>query len=309
MGFFSDLFNRGNRRVETLLNPLLRMKLQQFVIAGDDPAYMKHYFQFKNEEGKNEEFVVIFRRFDPELIYVHTHHRRADESFFVTLSERVWSISISHLIELGKRLSATTHPTTGHFVSNVSAGVLTHPDWVPQADSRVEDISETVPNDHRPRISVDFTPWEILSGQRDNEIGRSYEFNGLAGPGSHTRVEIICRLTPAKDNKHGVAPFIYFVVEPYILEQTGFLGAQFAPSDDPIEYRFITVKVEPIATGANFILLTDETDTDQCLSVLMLGRQITMGLFSKNGKLADFPLENDASFAQRFSELKRRIIL
>jgi hypothetical protein len=490
MGFFSDLFNRGNHRVETLLNPLLGMKLQQFVIADDDPVYMKHYFQFKNKEGKNEEFVVILRRFDPELLYVHTHHRRAGESFFITLSERVWSISISHLIELGKSLSATTHPTTGHFVSNVSAGVLVRPDWVPpptanpsakpeeppapvhneqksklpngmiklkalpigedgaaiwtdeiqsatqahgpeflaafmfetspgmciggfvakailktpvrtyearatlierkndefrttvvvtapgvsqeqagdypwlpyrfqyntsipkecvrdfvntirqacekshgeelqarertkdeiprdslgssddeeQDNSIVKDAFETEPDEGNLRISVDFTPWEMLSGHRYNEMGRSYEFNGLAGPGSHTRFEIVCRLRRAKDSRHEVAPFIYFVVEPYILEQAGFLAAQFAPSDEPIEYSFITVRVEPIATGANFILLTDEANTDQCLSVLMLGRQITMRLISKEGQLAHFLLENDAGFARRFSELKLRVL-
>jgi len=136
MGFFSDLFNRGNRRlVENLMNPLLEMKLQEFVIADDDAVYMKHYFRFNNKEGKDEEFVVVYRRFDPELHYLHTHWKRVGEDpDFRTLSERgPWSIPITYLMELGKRLSATTRPTRGHFVSKVSAGVLRDPNWVPPA--------------------------------------------------------------------------------------------------------------------------------------------------------------------------------
>jgi hypothetical protein len=36
MGFFGDLFGGGNRRLENLMNPLLEMKLREFVIADDD---------------------------------------------------------------------------------------------------------------------------------------------------------------------------------------------------------------------------------------------------------------------------------
>jgi hypothetical protein len=42
MGLFSNLFGFGSRRrVETLMNPLLRMRLREFVIADDNPGCMK----------------------------------------------------------------------------------------------------------------------------------------------------------------------------------------------------------------------------------------------------------------------------
>jgi hypothetical protein len=43
MGLFSSLFGGG---IEDLLNPISRMKRREFVIADDDPGYLKHYFRF-----------------------------------------------------------------------------------------------------------------------------------------------------------------------------------------------------------------------------------------------------------------------
>lgn len=61
MGFFSDLFNRRQLRfLDDLANPLVRMKMREFVIADDDPVYMKHYFRFTNKDGRDEEFVVVY---------------------------------------------------------------------------------------------------------------------------------------------------------------------------------------------------------------------------------------------------------
>ena len=42
--------------MQNRLTPLLAMKLRQFVIADDDPNYVKHYFKFRNKEGEDEEF-------------------------------------------------------------------------------------------------------------------------------------------------------------------------------------------------------------------------------------------------------------
>jgi CarD family transcriptional regulator len=132
MGFFSDLFGGGGSRdVARLLNPLLDSKLQEFAVIDADDVYMKHYFRFSDRDGKPEEFVVIYRRFDPELHYLRSHHRNAGESFFVTVNERVWSISTSYLIEQGKRLASSTRSKRDHWAAEVSAGELKHPDWKP----------------------------------------------------------------------------------------------------------------------------------------------------------------------------------
>jgi hypothetical protein len=150
------------------------------------------------------------------------------------------------------------------------------------------------------------TPWEI-STEKYNEIGRVYEFSNLAGPGSKTRFDIRCRLTVEPDRRT-IVPFIYFVIEPHILEQNGFLAAMFAPSDAMLDYKVFTLRVEPIATGANFLLTTERDDTDQCLKVLMLGRQIMLRLISeKDGQLASFPLENDSGFAAAYHKLMQML--
>lgn len=82
----------------------------------------------------------------------------------------------------------------------------------------------------------------------------------------------------------------------------------FAPSDALLDYKIFTVKVEPIATGANFILVTDREDVEQCLRVLMLGRQIMFRLLSESGPLASFPLENDIGFSESYRELRQLLL-
>jgi hypothetical protein len=118
MNFFRNIFSRRKSSfTDTILNPLLGMKLQEFVVAGDSMR-VKHYFRFKNKEGKDEEFVVCSDCFDGELIYSRTLYRRTGEADFSQLGEPSgWSISISHLIELGRNLSAKTRPAKDHFTS------------------------------------------------------------------------------------------------------------------------------------------------------------------------------------------------
>jgi hypothetical protein len=122
-------------RVAKLQNPLLAMKLEEFVIADDDAPYVKHYFRCRYSDGYNEEFVVIYERVDSRLHYLRTHRKRiGQDPSFRTLSERgPWSSTISQLIDLGTQLSATHSPTKGHFVSSVSAHDLLAPNWVPPA--------------------------------------------------------------------------------------------------------------------------------------------------------------------------------
>jgi hypothetical protein len=143
MGFFSDLINR--RRVAHALNPLLSMKLQEFVIAVDDDTdFVNHFFRFRNKEGMDEEFIVAYRRFDPPsgpLHYLRTHWRRygVDAEFRTLNEDSGWSIPINYLIQLGEQFSATTGPSKGHFASTVSAGILRNRNYVaPAAEPTVK---------------------------------------------------------------------------------------------------------------------------------------------------------------------------
>jgi hypothetical protein len=129
MGLFDKLFNRRDREIAGLMNPLLAMKLKEFVLVDDDAVYVKHYFKFRNKEGKDEEFITVYRRVGSQLEYLRTVSRRAVWGpEFQTLSESgPWSMTITYLIEQGQRLSANTRPTRGHFASKIGPSTPSQP--------------------------------------------------------------------------------------------------------------------------------------------------------------------------------------
>jgi hypothetical protein len=92
-----------------------------------------------------------------------------------------------------------------------------------------------------------------------------------------------------------------------MMEKTGYLAAMFAPSHAESEYKAIVIKVEHTATDGNLLSVVPD-NADQCLGVLLVGRQIIVRLMSPEGEFAAFPLENDASFAHAYSKLKRLIL-
>jgi len=117
MGFLNNLFGRRNE-IEELMNPLLAMKLDEFVVT--DSLSPRHYFRFSGNSGDNREFIVIYDNFDGTLIYARTISRFSGEDGFYPLDERGWSIPISYLIQLGKTRSAKTKPTADHFASETN---------------------------------------------------------------------------------------------------------------------------------------------------------------------------------------------
>jgi CarD family transcriptional regulator len=151
------------------------------------------------------------------------------------------------------------------------------------------------------------TPWEIKIG-RYHEIGRTYEFNGLAPPNTYRKIEVRCRLLAADAHGAGraVTPMIYFEISPRMMAQTGYLAAKFSPSDSESKYGGIAIKVEHTGSGSNLLSVVP-TDADQCIRALMAGRQITVRLMAPEGEFAAFPLENDASFASSYARLLRLI--
>jgi hypothetical protein len=227
MGLFSNLFWFGSRRrIETLMNPLLGMRLREFVIVDDHPSCTKHYFRFDNKDGKVEEFVVIYQRFDRDLQYLRTHWKRVGHALeFRTLSDEnsPWSISISYLIELGKKHSATTPPTKGHFISKVSTEDLLDPDWVPpnanltidrEIPSQAAQPNKTAQppqiNNDVAKASVKFTEWQ----RRGDTLVRSYEFSGMPSPEKTAYLRIECYVTRYLNGNLGT--YLRFLLRPYL---------------------------------------------------------------------------------------------
>ncbi|MCP1752039.1 CarD family transcriptional regulator [Bradyrhizobium elkanii] len=124
MGFLRDWFDRqtqkGPTEVEEMPNPLLGWRLQHFVCIPAEQGWLKHYFQFLDKEGRREEFIVFYTDTIGGYSYERTAHRRQPEESYALLSERgPWSMSISFLIDLGKRLPANTQSPSNHHATGV----------------------------------------------------------------------------------------------------------------------------------------------------------------------------------------------
>jgi RNA polymerase-interacting CarD/CdnL/TRCF family regulator len=139
MGLFDSIFGgkeRREREMEEVMNPLLGYRLQHFVAFTADPSYLRHWFSFKNKEGQIEEFMTNYEVFNGHASYLRTHWKQPGEDFFVTLSERgPWSVPITFLIDLGKRLPVNTMSPETHPARNVSPGPQYHPNWKPPTDA------------------------------------------------------------------------------------------------------------------------------------------------------------------------------
>ncbi len=127
MGLFRDWFDKsvrgGPTRMEEMMNPLLAWRLQHFVSIPADEGYLRHYFQFLNKESRREEFIVFYGETIAGFQYERTAHRKEGEDTYVLLSERgPWSIPITFLNELGKRLPANTQSPSGHHAAGVQLG-------------------------------------------------------------------------------------------------------------------------------------------------------------------------------------------
>lgn len=127
MGLFKDWFDKrvrgGPTQMEEMMNPLLAWRLQHFVAIPADEGYRRHYFQFLNKEGSREEFIVFYADTIGGFQYERTAHRKQGEDTYVLLSERgPWSIPITFLNELGKRLPTNTQSPNGHHAAGVQLG-------------------------------------------------------------------------------------------------------------------------------------------------------------------------------------------
>jgi hypothetical protein len=153
------------------------------------------------------------------------------------------------------------------------------------------------------RIEADHTKWNALPG-KFNELSRVYNFKNLAGPGTTTSVDLRCRLS-AENGR--VSPFIYLIINPYLLEQTQYAAAIFGPSDKLLDYKVLTAKIEAAATGISFVVF-DESDGEHILDILMLGREMTLNLVAETEPIACIPLRNDPTFRTEYEAFKASLL-
>jgi hypothetical protein len=162
-------------------------------------------------------------------------------------------------------------------------------------------------------VSVDFSPWETIR-DKSIELSREYVFTGIASEGRQTIVELRhrfsiqeppgCLPNAAGCQRKFWMPFVYLVVEPYVLEQRTSGAALFGPSDDLINYKVLNTNIETSARGVNFFIF-DICDGQHLSDVLMLGQQITVRAMLASGEtVAYFPLENDTTFQDAYNTVR-----
>jgi hypothetical protein len=327
MGFFDNLFGGGNRRsVQGLLNPILEMKLLDFAVVEDDAVYAKHYFKFRNRESEDEEFIVIYRRLDPDLHYLRTQWRRtASGSEFLTLNERgPWSMAITYLDDLGRQRSASTRPTKDHFVSRVSAGILRAQSSIPTSAARGSAVPVTSPPLARPKSgpgSVDVSKWQVQRGEGSvdepppsDELSRIYHFSRMKGDHPTATLRIVCTVQASLENGlAGEAANIHrrlrFYLWPFRLPHEASFRMRLLTEDESEEGLF-DVLASPLGGDKDTAVIAKfggKHDVTRCLAALMSGKRMTFMLADDTESLVNFRLPNDGEFKRLYDETCDRL--
>ncbi len=334
MGLFDNLFGRRDREIAELMNPLLAMKLKEFVIADDNTDYVKHYFRFRNKEGNDEEFIVNYRRLKSELEYLRTHWKRLSvDPEFRTLSERgPWSIAITYLIETGQRLSANTRPTRGHFASKVSTESLRDPNWVPPAAAEKPKVSPqpdvkkspsaTPPPPKREpmRVSVDVSEWQVQrkdtgidGSQRSEEISQIYHISGMRGQNKTATLRVVCTvgctLESRRDDQVNIHRRLRFYLWPFFLPREASFVMRLHTTDRSRGGTFdvLAAPVEGDADTALIAKYCGKDDVTKCLDAMMSGKEMTFMLADQKETLVDFLLPSDQAFKGLYDETCTRL--
>ncbi len=335
MGLFNFFFRR-DREIAEAMNPLLAMKLKEFVIADDDAAYLRHYFRFRNKEGNDEEFIVNYRRFESKLKYLSTQSRRVDWGpDFHTLSERgPWSMAITYLVETGQRLSVKTRPTRGHFASKVSTESR-DPNRVPPAASTPTDkpkispqpdakrkpaATSPSPKTDTTRVSVDASKWQVerkdsgIDGsQRSEEISQIYHISGMRGPNTTASLRVVCTIgctvESGRDNQVNIHRRLRFYLWPFFLPREASFAMKLYTTDRSQGGTF-NVLVAPVEGDPDTALIAKyggKDDVTNCLNAIMSGKDMTFMLADQKETLIDFLLPSDQAFKGLYDETCTRL--
>lgn len=309
MGFLSDLFGGARKKdIEALLNPISAMTLREFVIADDDPDYLKHYFRYTNRESKDEEFVTIYQRFGGQTIYARTHWKRTGiDPEFRTLSERgPWSMAISHLIREGERLAARTRPTRGHFISRVPAGVLISKPQLPVATPAAP---TTKPTGEPGRSSVQASDWQARRVTSEGEplqrfeLTRSYQFAGLSGADTHATLRVVLTLEgEIVPEGFSLGRKLRFYLFPFRLPHEADFTLTLMTIDSAAKAT-CSVLAAPVDGDSDTAVIAryeGRDDVAKLVTTFMAGRLLQFSLADAKQSLINFQLPNDASFKRLY---------
>ena len=216
-----------------------------------------------------------------------------------------------------------------------------HSDENPAEDDEPLSTEDDEPLSDRPskmHVFCNFGPWQTLRG---NELVRIFDFTNLYGPGTKTKIELRCRFfveqvvqpTPklsfrelTRDTR--VTPFFYLIFHPSLIEQTTIVAVIFAPTGEVLDYDILGARLEKPHDGNVSFLVFDPSDADKLVTVLMLGREITLRILHRRHSfewlraaltednapdseecISPFvTLPNDLSFKREYEKLKNELM-
>jgi hypothetical protein len=320
MALFDGLFKKRNRDIPESMNPLLGMKLRDFVVNDSDPVYLKHYFNFRNKKGADEEFIIFYHRDGPKLTYISTLSRRsAWGTEFQTLSERgPWSMAITYLVEQGHQLSAKTPSTADHFTSRIRPRTALK-STKPKAKYGIRPSSAGTPSGqqtHEAKAPLEAGEWQVRyvnsgadESKRTDEISRTYHFSGLPNPEANATLKIVCLLKCLAEDDQNYATIessLRFVVRPFHLSgETSFVLrlATAAQSQGGVFYALAS----PIEGDPDTALISIRRgeDTKNCIDVIKSGASLTFVLADQREIVIDFHLPNDSRFTLLYDDASK----
>jgi len=316
MGLFDSLFGRRDREIAELMNPVLGMKLIEFVISNDDPNYVKHYFKFRNKNGEDEEFVTIYHRAGSQLEYLRTMSRRnVWGPEFQTLSESgPWSMTITSLLERGQQLSANTNPTRGHFSAKIGASTPLEPVRVTASPSQ----PVTGAARQRPRVSADASEWQVQrkegieGSSQSEEISQTYHYSGLNGPSAKAVLRLVCTVacTPdAQKQQVIVHRRLRFYLRPFSLPHEAPFTLRLYTTDQSLGGTFSVVAAPDYGENETAVIAryAGKDDVTKCLEALMSGKHMTFTLADKTETLVELPLPSDQVFKEIYEDACKRL--
>jgi len=304
MGFFSDLFGSRKSGLDILeeINPLSKMKLQEFVVADDSSGYLRHYFRFRNREARDEEFVVVYRYISGEMFYVRTHWRcPGQEENFKTLNDQSpWWPVISRLLDMGRDLSPGAQVQRAHFSLQIRA----------PEQPRATKTATAAPSQ-----------WQVKRGETDidgprpkDEFSRTYEFSGLRPPDTTATVRIECTIESAglarpQDGRIAlnINRSVRVYLRPFRLphEQEFVLRVQTADGSEGGEFDVIATPVD--GETVVFKKFGGRNDTATVMRTLMAGKDLKFELLQDDDSLVNLPaLQNDDTFKRLWDESAKR---
>ena len=141
-------------------------------------------------------------------------------------------------------------------------------------------------------IRIQQSDWVVDGGTLKKQFG----YSSVAGAASDPILQIHIDTTP-NTVMGGFHRHIAFLLHPNPIQgDPGFVPAQLARNDSPIDAKIVTVRCGPCSDGSLIIQPVDREGTDAFFETLNACVTMRLTLFDNTGALLQLPIPNDEDF-------------